>query len=69
MVMMKNVALFIMKFAHPWVREYLSIMQKMNKSNRIQRNFQVVDLVIIVDDSAPRNSWLLGRILKTLPGN
>ncbi len=27
------------------------------------------DLVVIFDDMAPRNSWVLGRILKTLPGS
>ncbi|KAL7841272.1 hypothetical protein SRHO_G00249630 [Serrasalmus rhombeus] len=50
-----------------WIREYLPIMQKRSKWNLIKRNFLPNDLVVIVDDKAPRNSWLLGRILKTFP--
>lgn len=52
-----------------WIREYLPTMQQRNKWNKIRRNFLPGDLVVIVDDSAPRNSWVLGRILKTLPGS
>ncbi|KAJ8362064.1 hypothetical protein AAFF_G00399990 [Aldrovandia affinis] len=49
-----------------WIREYLPLMQERNKWNNPKRNFSPGDLVI-VDDTAPRNSWLMGRILKTLP--
>lgn len=56
-------------FRKRWVREYLPTMQQRNKWNKIRRNFLPGDLVVIVDDSAPRNSWVLGRILKTLPGS
>ncbi|KAJ8371638.1 hypothetical protein AAFF_G00303580 [Aldrovandia affinis] len=41
--------------------------EERNKWNNPKRNFSPGDLVIIVDDTAPRNSWLMGRILKTLP--
>ncbi|KAJ8367386.1 hypothetical protein AAFF_G00320130 [Aldrovandia affinis] len=50
-----------------WIQEYLPLMQERNKWNNPKRNFSPGDLVIIVDDTAPRNSWLMGRILKTLP--
>lgn len=43
------------------VREYLPIMQKKRgKWNSLKSNFQPGDLVMIVDDSAPRNSEKLG---------
>lgn len=44
-------------------------MQKRGKWNSLKRNFQPGDLVMIVDDSALRNSWVLGRVLQTLPGS
>ena len=50
-----------------WIREYLPLMQERNKWNKQKRNFSPGDLVVIVDDTAPRNSWLMGRIEKTLP--
>ena len=43
-------------------------MQERHKWNEIKRNFIPGDLVVIVDDNAPRNSWPLGRVVKTLPG-
>ncbi|KAK0135808.1 hypothetical protein N1851_028305 [Merluccius polli] len=33
-----------------------------------KRNLRPDDLVIIVDDTAPRSSWLMGRVVKALPG-
>lgn len=48
-----------------WAKEYLPIMQQRQKWNRAQRSFTVGDLVLLVDESAPRNSWPLGRITDT----
>lgn len=52
-----------------WIREYLPLMQQRSKWNTSKRNLSPDDLVVIVDDTAPRNSWLLGRVVKTLPGS
>lgn len=30
-------------------------------------NFEKGDIVLIVDDQAPRNSWTMGRIMKMMP--
>ena len=49
-------------------REYLPLMQERNKWNKTKRNFSPGDLVVIVDDTAPRNSWLMGRVVEALPG-
>ena len=49
-----------------WVREYLALLQERQKWFRPQRNFKVDDIVLIVDDRAPRGSWPLGRITKTI---
>lgn len=32
-----------------------------------RRNFYVGDMVLIVDDTAPRNSWPLGRSVEVVP--
>ena len=40
----------------------------MNKWNNTRRNFTPGDLVVIMDEIAPRNSWLMGCLVKALPG-
>lgn len=42
-----------------WIREYLWF--------GVKRNFLTGNIVLIVDDSAPCNSWLTGRIVQTIP--
>ncbi|KAM3875257.1 uncharacterized protein ACN63O_000311 [Diretmus argenteus] len=49
-----------------WTKEYLPQLQKRQKWNQPSRNFIPGDIVLIVDDSAPRGSWLMGRIVKTI---
>ena len=54
-------------FWRRWTREYLPLLQKRQKWIQPKRNVQVGDVVVIVDDTQPRNSWQLGRILETMP--
>uniref|UniRef100_A0AAZ1XPU5 CCHC-type domain-containing protein n=1 Tax=Oreochromis aureus TaxID=47969 RepID=A0AAZ1XPU5_OREAU len=49
-----------------WVKEYLPQLQERQKWQRIGRNFIPGDVVIIVDDSAPRNSWVTGRVVEAI---
>lgn len=49
-----------------WTREYLPQLQKRQKWNHPARNFAQGDVVLIVDESAPRGSWLMGRIVKIM---
>ncbi|XP_053270268.1 uncharacterized protein LOC128427193 [Pleuronectes platessa] len=49
-----------------WIKEYLPQLQERQKWSNIRRNFTPGDIVIIVDDSAPRNSWLTGGIVETI---
>ncbi|KAJ8371639.1 hypothetical protein AAFF_G00303590 [Aldrovandia affinis] len=44
-------------------------MQQRSKWNNPKRNLSPDDLVVTVDETAPRNSWLMGRVVKTLPGS
>jgi hypothetical protein len=41
-------------------------MQARQKWNRAKKSFAVGDLVLVMDESAPRNSWPLGRIIETM---
>lgn len=50
-----------------WAREYLPLLQERQKWTRPSRNFAVGDIVLIVDDSAPRNTWLTGKVIQTIP--
>ena len=52
-----------------WIREYLPLLQERQKWAQPRRNFDVGDIVLIVDEKAPRNSWPMGRILKVMPDN
>lgn len=56
-------------FWRRWIREYLPLMQLRHKWNKVKRNFTPGDLVVIIDEKAPRNSWPLGRVVKALPGS
>ncbi|CAI5695127.1 unnamed protein product [Oreochromis niloticus] len=49
-----------------WVKEYLPQLQECQKWQRIGRNFIPGDVVIVVDDSAPRNSWVTGRVVEAI---
>ncbi len=50
-----------------WVREYLPGLQERQKWNRQRRNFAVGDIVLVVDQSTPRNLWPIGRIVRVYP--
>ncbi|XP_035986832.1 uncharacterized protein LOC118560169 [Fundulus heteroclitus] len=50
-----------------WVKEYLPELQERQKWNTARRNFVPGDLVVLVDDMAPRNTWTTGRIVDTVP--
>ena len=50
-----------------WLREYLTQLQERQKWLKPKRNFEPGDIVLIVEDNAPRNSWLLGRITSVSP--
>ncbi|KAK5883663.1 hypothetical protein CesoFtcFv8_019965 [Champsocephalus esox] len=53
-------------FWSKWTREYLPLLQERQKWTTPRRNFQPGDIILIVDDSAPRNSWVMGKVLKTM---
>lgn len=50
-----------------WTREYLPLLQERQKWLKPRRNFMTGDVVLLVDSSSPRNSWVMGMIVETLP--
>ena len=55
------------QFWKRWRREYLPLLQVRQKWNQPQRNFEVKDLVLVVDDTAPRGHWPLGLVTAVYP--
>ena len=50
-----------------WIREYLLLLQERQKWNQRKQSLAVGDVVVIMDSSAPRGSWLLGKVLEIFP--
>ena len=51
------------QFWSRWKKEYLLGLQQRQKWQRPSRNLQADDIVLIKDESLPRNCWSLGRVL------
>lgn len=49
------------EFRNRWKKEFLQSLQLRQKWIPVQRNLQVDDIVIVKDESLPRNCWKLGR--------
>lgn len=50
-----------------WKREYLLNLQQRNKWYKTQRNAKINDIVILMDNSLPRNEWRLAKVTKVFP--
>lgn len=64
----KQAQLLTNHFWKRWLKEYVAGLQERQKWNRVRRNAEVGDIVLLVDNSIPRGKWPLGRVLKTIPG-
>lgn len=53
-------------FWNRWTREYLPLLQERQKWSIRKRNLQPGDVVLVVDKSVPRNTWVMGRITQTI---
>lgn len=49
-----------------WTREYLPNLLE-RKWNKLRRNLEVGDLVLLEDKSFPRSKWPLGRVIEVMP--
>lgn len=50
-------------FWNRWRKEYLSTLQKRLKWVYKERNVQIGDIVLIIDENQPRCNWLMGKII------
>ena len=50
-----------------WKLEYLQSLQKRQKWSHKVRDPQPGDIVVLIDDSSPRSTWKLARVLKPIP--
>ena len=57
------------EFWRRWRQEYLQIMQERKTENVAQRNIQINDIVLVVDDDLPRNKWPMARVVETFPSS
>ena len=55
------------EFWRRWQREYLHLLQRRQKWIEPQRNFKEGDLVLLVDEDRPRNSWPKGLVEEVYP--
>ncbi|KAK3750147.1 hypothetical protein QZH41_004550 [Actinostola sp. cb2023] len=52
-----------------WKKEFLQTLQQRPKWIPTNRNMKIDDIVIIKEESQPRNRWQLARIADTYPGD
>ena len=57
------------EFWNKWKADYLQSMQTRQKWVKARRNMAVDDVVIVKDDSLPRNRWPLARVVQTYPSD
>ncbi len=50
-----------------WIREYLPLLQQRQKWTKERQSFIPGYIVLVLDPTAPRGSWPLGRVLETFP--
>ena len=58
----RHVQFMAENFWKRWTREYLPTLIGRQKWREQKKNLQVGDVVVVLDDDLPRNSWPLGRI-------
>lgn len=55
------------EFWQRWKKEYLLNLQQRQKWHKTNRNAKVNDIVIIQDDTTPRNDWRLAKVTAVYP--
>ena len=55
------------EFWRRWQSEYLHLLQRRQKWLTPERNLKLNDLVLLFDESQPRNMWLKGIIVEVYP--
>ena len=58
----RHVQYMVNLFWKRWTREYLPTLQIRSKWLRSERNLQIGDIVLMLDEALPRNQWPLARV-------
>lgn len=56
------------EFWRRWITEYLPTITRRTKWFKPVKNISVGDIVLIVDEKLPRNTWPMGRVLSVIAG-
>ncbi|KAK0147343.1 hypothetical protein N1851_013244 [Merluccius polli] len=51
-----------------WKKEYLLSLQQRRKWTKDRRNAKVGDVVLLQDDTTPRNQWRMAKVIEVYPG-
>jgi hypothetical protein len=51
-----------------WIRHYLPVLTKRTKWFEDEEEVKINDIVILIDDTAPRNAWRRGKVTSVHPG-
>jgi hypothetical protein len=54
-------------FWHRWLKEYLPTLQLRTKWYEPKENLNIGDIVLVKDETTPRNLWPLARVIETHP--
>jgi len=52
-----------------WIKEYVPHLQRRSKWLWSKKNLETGDVVLVIDNNAPRNCWRLGRVLEPIKGS
>ncbi|XP_055904404.1 uncharacterized protein LOC129940170 [Eupeodes corollae] len=55
-------------FWRRWTSEYLTELQSRSKWTKDQPNLNIGEMVVVHEDNTPPQQWLLGRVIKVIPG-
>lgn len=67
--MWRKVQQFAEEFWETWKGDYLTQITKRQRWERPQRNLQNGDIVLLIDDNAPRNLWAHGLVDTSISGS
>ncbi|XP_066026219.1 uncharacterized protein [Pocillopora verrucosa] len=56
------------QFWRRWSKEYILLLQLRQKWHYPRRNVAVGDIVLMVDDTSPRDRWPMVRVVEAIPG-
>ena len=64
----RAVQCYVNTFWKRWLREYLPDLQRRQKWQDVKPNIRIGDMVLLIDDNAPRGAWPLGRVSEVNSG-